>query len=77
MEKYQEVPNIITGKDLDYLSDMFEWNIGALKKTNASIPKVNDTEIKNILKEACKLFESNLKTILTLLEGGENEQQAN
>ena len=24
MEKYTEVSNIITGKDLDYLSDMFE-----------------------------------------------------
>ena len=24
MPNYQEVPNIITGKDLDYLSDMFE-----------------------------------------------------
>ena len=23
---YNEVPNIITGKDLDYLSDMFNWN---------------------------------------------------
>ena len=29
---YNEVPNIITGKDLDYLSDMFQWNYGALKK---------------------------------------------
>ena len=23
---YTEVPNILTGKDLDYLSDMFNWN---------------------------------------------------
>ena len=28
-----EVPNnILTGKDLDYLSDMFEWNYGVYKK---------------------------------------------
>ena len=74
MEKLMEVPNIITGKDLDYLSDMFEWNIGALKKTNASIPMVNDEEIKDILKDACKLFENNLKEILNLLEGGENDE---
>ena len=25
---YEQVPNIITGKDLDYLSDMFNWNCG-------------------------------------------------
>ena len=31
-QQYNEVPNIITGKDLDYLSDMFEWNYGTLKK---------------------------------------------
>ncbi len=30
--QYAEVPNnILTGKDLDYLSDMFQWNYGALK----------------------------------------------
>lgn len=29
MENYQKVPCIITGKDLDYLSDMFEWNMEA------------------------------------------------
>ncbi len=74
MEKLMEVPNIITGKDLDYLSDMFEWNMGALKRTNESIPKVQDENIKNILKEACKLFESNLKEIITLLKGVENDE---
>lgn len=73
MEKYLEVPNIITGKDLNYLSDSFEWNILSLKKTNDSIPKVNDEEIKSILKEACNLFDANLKTILNILEGGKNE----
>lgn len=73
MEKYLEIPDIITGKDLNYLSDSFEWNILSLKKTNDSIPKVNDEEIKSILKEACNLFDANLKTILNILEGGKNE----
>ena len=73
MQNYDKVPNILTGKDLDYLSDMFEWNTLALKKTNDSILKVNDEEIKNILKNACGMFETNLKVILSLLEGGQNE----
>ena len=35
MLNYEVVPNdILTGKDLDYLSDIFEWNYIALKKTN-------------------------------------------
>ena len=29
MKNYNEVPNIISGKDLDYLSDIFNWNYGA------------------------------------------------
>ena len=34
MDKLQEVPvNTITGKDLDYLSDMFQWNYCAFKKS--------------------------------------------
>ncbi len=74
MEKYMEVPNIITGKDLDYLSDMFEWNIGVLKNTNASIPKVQDEEITSILKKSCKLFDENLHTILNLLGGFNGEE---
>ena len=30
---YNSVPNIITGKDLDYLSDMFNWHYSAYKNT--------------------------------------------
>ena len=32
--KYENVPNIISGKDLDYLSDMFNWNFNAFKLIN-------------------------------------------
>ena len=69
---YQEVPNIITGKDLDYLSDMFEWNTLALKQFNESILKVNDERIKKLLKKACGMFDTNLKIIISIL-GGEHE----
>ena len=69
MQEYTKVPDILTGKDLDYLSDMFEWNILSLKKTNDSIPKVNDEKIKDTLKKACGMFDTNLKVILSLLGG--------
>ena len=72
MPNYQEVPNIITGKDLDYLSDMFEWNTLALKQFNESIVKVNDERIKKLLKKACGMFDTNLKIIISIL-GGEHE----
>jgi len=71
---YNEVPNIITGKDLDYLSDMFNWNYEALKKTNMGINNVEDEEIVITLKECYNLFNNNLNVILSILNrGGSNE----
>ena len=71
-EKYREVPNIISGKDLYYLSDMFEWNYGLLKNTNEAVNKVNNEEIKNILIRAMDMFINNINNILGIL-GGKNE----
>lgn len=69
MNEYKEVPNIISCKDLDYLSDMFEWNYGAYKKTYNSIDKVDDEEIKEILKKGTELFKNNMEQILEILGG--------
>ena len=71
---YNEVPNIITGKDLDYLADMFNWNYGALKKMSIAVNQVENEEIKEILIKGYNLFKNNLNLILSLLnEGGTNE----
>lgn len=73
-EQYMEVPsNILTGKDMDYLSDMFEWNYEALKKTNEGINNANDEEIVTLLERGKSLFDGNLNTILEILNeiGGE------
>lgn len=71
---YNEVPNIITGKDLDYLSDMFNWNYEALKKMNVAITQVTDEQLKTTLEKGYNLFKNNLNVILSILnEGGSNE----
>lgn len=71
---YNEVPNIISGKDLDYLSDMFQWNYGALKKMNVAVNNVQDEQIKNVLEKGYNLFKNNLNVIISILnEGGTNE----
>lgn len=68
---YTEVPNIITGKDLDYLSDMFNWNYEAIKKMNVAVNQVTDEQLKNILEKGYNLFENNLNVTLSILnEGG-------
>ena len=72
---YNEVPNIMTGKDLDYLSDMFNWNYEALKKTNVAVNQVNDEQIKKVLEKGYNLFKNNLNITLSILnEGGTNNE---
>lgn len=70
---YKEVPNIITGKDLDYLSDMFNWNYNAFKCTYDSIKNVKDEEIKNIMLESNNVFKDSIIQILDIMLGGLNE----
>ena len=72
---YTEVPNIITGKDLDYLSDMFNWNYEALKKMNVAVNQIKTEEIKNILEKGYDTFKNNLYITLSILnEGGTNNE---
>ena len=70
--KYEVVPSIITGKDLDYLSDMFNWHYNAFKCTYDSIKNVEDDDIKNIMLEVNDIFVDSINQILEIL-GGQNE----
>ena len=76
MQNYKKVPDIITGKDLDYLADMFNWFSSSYKNTEESTNLVNDNQIKTILKECATSFYDYLNTILDILEkGGETNEQ--
>jgi len=69
---YNSVPNIITGKDLDYLSDMFNFNYGSYKNTVNAIEQVTDEEIKNILTKASDLFYGNMNVVINILNSEVN-----
>lgn len=72
--QYMEVPsNILTGKDLDYLSDMFEWNYGGYKKMKNSVGQVTDQEIVTVMDKAASIFDQNLNTVLSILGGVSSE----
>lgn len=77
MNKFNSVPeDVITGKDLDYLCDMFQWNYEAFKKTCNDVEYVNNSKIKELFGDACDLFEENLNDILDIVEnpgGDEND----
>lgn len=71
---YEKVPNIITGKDLDYLSDMFNWNYGALKSNLNALNEVSDNEIKEMIERSINIFKDTIMDILSILaNGGINE----
>ena len=72
MNNYDVVPNIITCKDLDYLSDMFNWNYGAYKSTYNSLECINDEEIKSMVERVVTLCHNNMTNVLNIL-GGNHE----
>ena len=72
---YNKVPNIISCKDLDYLSDIYSWNYGAYKEVYNSIKNITDEEIRNISQKAIDLFLNNMNTVLEILEGGNINEQ--
>ena len=77
MNKIMCVPvDIITGKDLDYLSDMFQWNFIAFKKGCHDVEYVTTPEIVDFFGKATDFFEQNLNTILDILSnpGGEVDE---
>ena len=72
--EYNVVPNIISGKDLDYLCDMFNWNYGAHKSSYNAISSTQDNELKNMLESVSNTFYDNMTRVLNILNnGGSNE----
>ena len=71
---YEEVPNILTGKDMDYLSDMFEWNVSSLKFANQFVNDIENQDIRDVLQEAYQTHQENLYDVIRAIEeGGQNE----
>ena len=65
---YEKVPNIISCKDLDYLSDIYNWNFIASKYANESSCCVKDEEIKNILYKAASIHSEHCKYVINILK---------
>lgn len=59
---------ITSSKDLDYLTDMFNWNYMAYKNTTNSINQINDNEIKNHFKKTIDKFYEVMNEIIKMME---------
>lgn len=68
MNQYEEVPTMISGKDLDYLSDIFNWNFNACKLANHFYLNSQDQEIKEMMEKAYEIHKEHAKAVLNILE---------
>ncbi len=66
-------PEILTGKDLDYLKDIFGWNYTLYKLGINSIECVEDEEIKVFYEDCTDFFYENMKEIINIIKEEENE----
>ena len=66
----------ITGKDLDYLSDMFQWNYCAFKKCCSDIEYLSSQDIIDLFGKTAGFFEQNLNNVLNIINnpGGEENE---
>ena len=67
-QQYNEVPTIISTKDLSYLSDMFSWNFNAAKQANHFYEESQDEEIKAMIQKAREIHKQHTIAINNILE---------
>lgn len=63
-----KVPNIISTKDLSYLSDIFEWNFTAYKKANHFYNEVTNEDIKKELMIVSSMHKDICDKIVNILK---------
>ena len=67
MQNYENAPAMISTKDLDYLSDIYNWNFNASKVACHFKENVTDEEIKDLLKRVSEMHKEHCKTVLNIL----------
>lgn len=69
----EKVPSMISTKDLDYLTDIFNWNYGAFKPVINMESEFIDKALNKCARKVSDLFMNNMDTILDILGGEDNE----
>lgn len=63
-----EIPNMITPKDLLYIEDMMNWNLIMNKKIKEYLGCVDSEEVVELLNKCKKMHKKHFKELLTILE---------
>ena len=69
----EKVPSMISTKDLDYLTDIFNWNYGAFKSVINTESEFTDIALSKCARKVSDLFMNNMDTVLDILGGDDNE----
>lgn len=62
------VPKMISSKDLDYISDMLNWNYYVAKVCYHFMSEVEDEEIQEELNDVAEMHVEHYKYILSILK---------
>lgn len=63
-----EVPSMISTKDLAYIEDMIKWNLIISKKAKMYKEIVEDEEIKNLLEDISKMHSKHYEELMNILK---------
>ena len=62
-----QVPVMISTKDLAYISDIFDWNFVAAKTANEFSEEVENEEIKDFLKNTYEMHKEICEKLISML----------
>jgi len=66
----QEIPKMISTKDLSYIEDMMNWNLVYSKKSHMYKNMVKNKEIKKFISEIAKMHTTHYNSLLEILKKG-------
>ena len=65
----EQVPDIISTKDCDYLSDIFNWNYNTSKLAHHFYMETDNNEFKDVFNELYNIHKEICEDILMIMEG--------
>ena len=70
----KKIPNMISTKDLSYISDMFNWNITAAKKIACYLKSCKDEDVVKEFTKLEKLHIKNCQNLTKILESCDDNE---
>ena len=72
-QQMPQPPNVISSKDLLYITDMMSWNLMAMKKAHFYESQCQIPQIAQAMQKVCQLHERHYEKILSHLENSNNQ----